>query len=880
MNINFDETKLNQLTDKLLKFIETNPVEKIDFETAKSIYNDLIDVINYHNYLYYVKAAPVISDYQYDKLFHYLEDIEKKFPNLIRKDSPTQRINVVVQEEFKKAKHKVPLLSLENSYNADDLLEWNDFVRRRLDIIISELKGLNLKENLSYHIEPKFDGSSVELVYKNWEFVQAITRWDWVEGEDVTENVKTIYNLPLVLKWAENVEELRIRWEVLMPISSFERVNKEREAQWLPLFANPRNAAAWSLRQLDPKITAKRWLIIYVYDLLYIKSNRQVENDKIKKLERFIWEDEVLKTYLNNLANLSEILQKDVFLITQEDIIEFFAKLWLPIFWWEKVANNFTEVINICISKETLDFFENQEIEFDWLVIKVNNFWTWPVLWMTAHHPRWAIAYKFPAKQVATKLLSVDFQVWRTGIITPVANLQSVEIAGVTVSRATLHNFDFIKEKDIRIWDWVWVIRSGEVIPYVLGPIKERRPENCNNSNQEKHYENIEKFISDRLKKHIKKEIDFLNPNKEFSSSDIICCENNEILQEVALNQSNLIDCRHILLSYLVNLIKYNCIIKIVPPNCCPVCGAEVIKLPWEVYYYCSNINCPAQIKEKLKHFVSKECMDIEGLWDKLIDLLVDAGLIKHYADIYKLKEPEKKAKLLRLPLMGEKRVSDLLDQIEKSKNRSLRRLINALWIRYVWRKTAQLLEEAIFAKLKRLAGNDEIKLKEYIEKFDWQDLIKFLTDEVFVSSIYWIGDKTVLSLKRYLTEPQNQEILKQLYEVWVKFNIFEEYQIEEKNENLPLKWIHFSITWKFAIPRSKIVEILHSFWWEWDEQPKKTTNFILVWQDPGSKLEKARRYWLEIIDSLEKLYEKYPFLKKPFEDSIAQEQKKYWRLF
>jgi NAD-dependent DNA ligase len=886
MNINFDETKLNQLTDKLLKFIETNPVEKIDFETAKSIYNDLIDVINYHNYLYYVKAAPVISDYQYDKLFHYLEDIEKKFPNLIRKDSPTQRINVVVQEEFKKAKHKVPLLSLENSYNADDLLEWNDFVRRRLDIIISELKGLNLKENLSYHIEPKFDGSSVELVYKNWEFVQAITRWDWIEGEDVTENVKTIYNLPLVLKWAENIEELRIRWEVLMPISSFERVNKEREAQWLPLFANPRNAAAWSLRQLDPKITAKRWLIIYVYDLLYIEVENQLNTEiidpNIMNLDRFIWNDEVSKIYLSNLLWLSKVLSKNVFQITQKDVIEFFNKLWLPIFWWEKVTNNFTEVVNICTSKETLDFFENQEIEFDWLVIKVNNLWTWPVLWMTAHHPRWAIAYKFPAKQVATKLLSVDFQVWRTGIITPVANLKPVEIAWVTVSRATLHNFDFIKEKDIRIWDWVWVIRSGEVIPYVLGPIKERRPESCNSSNQENHYENIEKFISDKLKEHIKKEANFLdsNSNQDFVVSDIICCENDEFLNEVIFNQDSLINCRHILLSYLVNLVKYNCIISIIPPNCCPVCGSEVIKLPGEVYYYCSNINCPAQIKEKLKHFVSKEWMDIEWLGDKLIDLLVDSWLVKHYADLYRLKEPEKKAKLLKLPLMGEKRVSDLLNQIEKSKERPLWRLINALGIRYVWRKTAKLLEEAIFYKIKKLVWSDRNKLKEYIERFNRRELIKFLTDEAFVSSIYGIGDKTVFSLKKYLTEPQNQEILKQLYEVGVKFNIFEEFQIEEENENLPLKGIHFSITWKFNIPRSKIVDILQSFWWEWDEQPKRTTNFILVWQDPGSKLEKASRYWLEIIDSLEKLYEKYPFLKKPFEDAIAQEQKKHWRLF
>ena len=883
----WDDKELLKKTDNLLDLVEKVNLDSLDINGVKKIYKDLIDVINYHNWLYYVKASPVISDWQYDKLFAFLKKIEQKFPELIRPDSPTQRLNVPIQEEFKKEKHKMPLLSLDNSYNPEDIKQWAEFVIRNIEPVKKEL---NLTDNISYHVEPKFDGSSVELVYEYWIFKKAITRWDWLEWEDVTENVKTIYNLPLVLDKAKNIKQLRLRWEVLMPKTSFERINKERAEKWLPLFANPRNAAAWSLRQLDPKQTAKRWLVIYVYDLLYLDIDQNLKenlkkNVKLEELRNFVSDENEL--LFESLFKLSIFLDKDFTKISQDDVIKFFIDIWLPVFWWEKIANSVDELINICTSEDTLKFFENQDIEFDWLVIKVNNLWTWPVLWMTAHHPRWAIAYKFPAKQVVTKLLSVDFQVGRTGIITPVANLQPVEIWWVTVSRATLHNFDFIKEKDIRIWDWVWVIRSWEVIPYVVNPVVERRNyTDCieiNWDNVKKDLKNIDLTAGNKLNLKEAVKIVYKNWLKNFEDNiefkvsdrwkkDIICYDKDALnIDEVLVENINL-KCRDKFLRLIEWLVNKWILIKILPPNCCPVCWSEVVKFVDEVYYYCSNINCPAQLKERLKYFVSKDCMDIEWLWDKLIDMLVDSWLVKHYADLYLLKLPQNKAKLLSLPLMGYKRVEDLLKQIEESKNRYLWRLINALGIRYVWKKTSKLLEKAIFLKLKKKAEQEASKVKKdwikilewLIDSFDREQLINLLTDEIFVSSIYGIWEKTVKSLKKYLTEPKNIDVIKQLYEVWVKFNIFEEFEeIKEadKEKNKPLVWIHFSITWKFPITRSKLVEILQSFWAEWDEQPKKTTNFILVWQDPGSKLQKAQKYGIEIIVWLENLIKKYPFL-------------------
>ncbi len=910
----FDKRKLISLTEKYLNFIKHNFVEDIDFSQAKQIYEDLVKIINFHNWLYYVEANPVISDYEFDQLFDYLKKLEKKFPQLISPDSPTQRLTFQVQTEFKTAKHKVPLLSLDNTYNAEDLYQWYDFLKRQLNPL-----GI---EKWSYVVEPKFDWSSVELVYKNGKFVQAITRWDGIIGEDVTENVKTIMNLPLELKWAEKIKELRLRGEVLMKKSVFERLNQQRAEQWLPLFANPRNAAAWSLRQLDPKITAQRWLVIYVYDLLYMELQEQ-QNISLFSNVKYKFIDDNLK---NTLSSLVSLLKKPIFDVSQIDIYNLFERWWLPV--WDRIwyAKSIEEVIKICSSEETLSYFKSQDIEFDWLVIKISEIWIRWILGNTGHHPRWAVAYKFPAEQVSTRLISVDFQVGRTGIITPVANLQPVELWWVTISRATLHNFEYIKEKDIRLWDWVWVVRSGEVIPYIVGVIEERR--SCKEGNkitedENKITENGKEKITEDLQKSQKiggenhrqfgseitdnyelekvladvlspKLIQYLNSLVSEWGGDIVCCSQKAELNidlSFNLNTWEKFKCWDKLLNQLKILVKKNCLIKILPPNCCPVCGSETIKFPGEVYLYCGNINCPAQMKEKLKHFVSKDCMDIQWLGDKFIDLLVDSGLVKHFADIYKLKELDKYSKLVRLPLMWEKRIQDMFAEIEKSKDRHLRRLINALGIRYVGKKTAQILEKALaikflqenFSELKTslnvliwdvdlllqwvekwLQSLSQAKLEEVkkvLKSFDWQKFVEYLSDENFTANIYWIWEKTARSLHRYLTNPDNVQVVRELYEVGVRFNHFtllDQLETQEQSGEKPLAGIHFSITGTFPISRSKIVKILESYGGKWDEQPKKTTHFILVWQNPGSKLTKAEKYWIEIIRDLSEIEKRW----------------------
>lgn len=727
------------LTDKYLKFTATNSVEDLDLDYANKIYEELIEVVNYHNELYYQRSAPVISDYQYDKLFSFLKDIELKFPTILNYNSPTQKLTYQIQKDFKKQSHPYPMLSLENTYNSKDLQEWDEFVKRQLE-----------KNNLlqySYIVEPKFDWISIEIIYENWKLQKAITRWDWVVWELVTENVKTIKNVPKILKDPLNII---VRWEILMPKSSLERINNQRLKDWEMAFANTRNAASGSLRQLDPNITAQRWLKFFPYDILPIDWDYS---------EKFISEQD----------------------------LKYLQQYWFEIYKPAQLDRGFdgiADILSICENLQILAEFEKEDISFDGLVIKIKEYNIRAKIWATNHHPRWAVAYKFPTQQIATKLLSVDFQISRNGQVNPVANLEQVEMNWVKVSRASLHNFDYIKEKDIRLWDYVWVQRSGEVIPYILGSIIERR------------------------------------------SDDVS---------------------------------------QILPPQHCPVCDSEIINLDWEVFYYCSNINCPCVIKEKLVHFVWKDCMDIDWLGDKIIELLVDTWTIRHYSDIYKLSNPENKTKILALPWMGSKRVAELLNSIEKSKYNSLRRLIHALWIRNIWKKTAKDLEKNI---LMRFPDKNE---------FDYKKFIELLTDKEFLLNIFWIWEKIIDSCIAYLTKKENVQIIWELSEMWVRFNIFE----EKIWTDLFLGGKRFSISWKFDYSRTKIVKVLESHWWVFDETPTKTTSFMVLWEDSWSKGQKALDYWIKIYSSLEELIKEYPFLNFTMEnDNSVQNNWKSVGLF
>ena len=439
-----EEKDLQKLTDELLNVIEGRTEEdwkKLDREEAEKLAEKLRKVIRYHDYKYYVQANPVISDYQYDKLFHALEALEKAHPEIVTPDSPTQRISPAFTGEFEKVKHYAEMTSLENTYSAEDLREW--------DRKVKELLGT---DKVEYIVEPKFDGASMELVYENDLLVRGATRGDGIYGEDVTMNVKTIKSIPLRAPFSKyGIELIAIRGEVVMPKSVFRKLNEEREKQGLPLFANPRNAAAGTIRLKNPAEVAKRRLDCYVYQILHSEPKKLCDDIKTQK--------EALELLLDCGFKTPHI---------------------------QKVCENIDEVIETVLKaqeeRETWDF------EADGMVIKVNDICAWEKLGETMHHPRWAVAYKFPAKQAVTRLVDVVWQVGRTGALTPVAILEPVEVGGVIVSRATLFNPDFIRMKDIRIGDYVIVERAGETIPYIVGPVVERRtgeekpievPEHC-----------------------------------------------------------------------------------------------------------------------------------------------------------------------------------------------------------------------------------------------------------------------------------------------------------------------------------------------------------------------------------------------------------------
>ncbi len=426
-----EEKDLQKLTDELLKLIEGRTEkdwEKLNREEAEELAEKLRKVIRYHDYKYYVQANPVISDYQYDKLFHALEALEKAHPEIITPDSPTQRISPAFTGEFEKVKHYAEMTSLENTYSAEDLREW--------DRKVKELLGTG---EVEYIVEPKFDGASMELVYENDLLVRGATRGDGIYGEDVTMNVKTIKSIPLRAPFSKyGIKLIAIRGEVIMPKSVFRKLNEEREKQGLPLFANPRNAAAGTIRLKNPAEVARRGLDCYVYQILHSEPKKLCDD---------------IKTQKEALQLLSDCGFKTPHI--------------------QKVCKNIDEVIETVLKAQ--EERENWDFEADGMVIKVNDICAWEKLGETLHHPRWAVAYKFPAKQAVTKLVEVVWQVGRTGALTPVAILEPVEVGGVIVSRATLFNPDFIRMKDIRIGDYVIVERAGETIPYIVGPVVERR---------------------------------------------------------------------------------------------------------------------------------------------------------------------------------------------------------------------------------------------------------------------------------------------------------------------------------------------------------------------------------------------------------------------
>jgi len=699
---------LSEQTKIIQSFIISHPnVGSIsDSDELHKFYTDLIDCLVDHNHLYYVESAPIISDKEYDELFTYLKEIEGLHPEIISSNSPTQWLIGQISEGFEKAEHTVKLASLENTYNAEDLNDWDERIKK---IVEKEIDWKSSK--ITYIIEPKFDWISVELIYKDWKLHQAITRWDGRVGEDITTNVKTIKNIHQKL---QQPVDISVRWEIMMSKSVWNELNKERETDWEIPFANTRNAASWSIKLLDSKEVEKRWLVCFIYDILNCSQSI--------------------------ISSSNEAIQ-----------------LGLPVFHRKKEVCTIQEVISLCLDSQIKQQLESEDYDFDWLVIKVKDQHQRDILWSTDHHPRRAVAYKFPAQLASTQIISVDFQVWRTWIITPVANLKPVELSGVTIKRVSLHNFDFIKGKDLHIGDYVWIQRSWEVIPYIVGVIKERR-------------------VSDTK--------------------------------------------------------------PIEMPNKCPSCGQKLKNE--DIHYYCTNIKCPAKLKEQILHFVSKNCMDIQWIWESIVDILVEQNIVQNIADIYKISEHTTQILLRRFPGIWDKKVSEIVNEIEESKNQPLRRLINWLWISHIGKKMAQDIVQAMISQ----------------QPVCLEDILYILTDRDFLITVYGIWDKTLDSIVDYFSDLQNQEMLVHFRNIGMKFTVDSAWYdlFKERKET-------FSITGTFPVSRELIVNTLEKEWYIFHDNPTKSTELMLIWEKAWSKKEKAVELWLTIYEGRENLIKRFPVL-------------------
>ena len=651
--------------------------------SAQKRIEELISLINYHNEKYYNQDSPEIEDFEYDNLMKELIKLEEENPELKRNDSPSNRVGGKPLDKFEQVVHKIPMLSLSNAYSWEDLKDFDSRVR--------EAVGADVE----YVVEFKIDGLSVGLNYNNGIFESGATRGNGIVGENITKNLMTIKNIPLNI---DEKGELTVRGEVYISKKDFEEINKIQEEQDQPLYANPRNLAAGSLRQLDSKLTAKRPLDIFIFNLEDINSKQ-------------------FKTHSESLEYLKQLgfhvsPEFKVFK-TMDEIIEYIK------YWTEH--------------REDLGF------GIDGMVIKVNNLAQREQMGYTAKSPRWAIAYKFPAERKETKLLDIVVEVGRTGTITPTAVLEPIRLAGTTVSRATLHNEDYINEKDIKINDTVLVQKAGDIIPQVVEVIKEKRTG---------------------------EEIEFKMPEE------------------------------------------------------CPVCGEPTVRLEGEAAVKCINISCPAQIRRGIIHFASREAMDIDGLGESIITLLLKQDLIKDISDLYYLK----KEQISVLERMGDKSATNLINAINKSKENDLWRFINGLGIKLIGTKAAKILASE-FKDLDKLMSATE------------QELINL---EEF-------GQTMADSVVEFFKEEKNISVIEKLKEAGVNTKL-----IESDDEDIPKIFEKMKIVLTGTLPtlkRNDAKEMIEKRGGKATSSVSKSTSFVLAGEEAGSKLTKANDLGIKVID-------------------------------
>ncbi len=644
--------------------------------------------LNEHNYYYYVLDDPQIPDSEYDRLMHELQLLETQYPEVITPDSPTQRVGAAPLSAFTEVIHTLPMLSLSNAFTQEEIQDFDQRLRERL-----------ATDQIEYMIELKFDGLAINLCYENGSLVTAATRGDGRRGEDVTQNVRTIQSIPLRLRGYDYPVRLEVRGEILMPKAGFEKLNQYQMAQGEKPFANPRNAAAGSLRQLDPRITAKRPLIFFAYGVGHTEGR--------------------------NLPN------------THSDTLQCLQEWGLPINQHRQVVNN----IQGCLNYYQLMLAQRHHlpIEIDGVVYKVNYFNQQEQLGFISRSPRWAIAHKFPAQEVLTQVLAIDVQVGRTGALTPVARLAPINVGGVTVTNATLHNQDEISRKDIRVGDTVIIRRAGEVIPEVVSVVINQRPANT---------------------------------------------------QPFAF------------------------------PQHCPVCGSAVSRLAGEAVARCrAGLICSAQRKQALQHFASRQAMNIEGLGEKLIDQLVDSGLVNHIADIYTLKPTQ----LADLERMGEKSALNLVAAISKSQATTLARFLYALGIREVGEATAQVLAQ----------------------HFGQLEPIMQATTET-LQQIPDIGPVAAQSIVSFFQQPHHRDLIERLLALGIHWSATPSITQPQPTLQGQIFVLTGTLT---QLTRDEATAKLQALGAKVSHSVSKRTTCVVVGDQAGSKLAKAQSLGIKVID-------------------------------
>ena len=652
---------------------------------------ELRRTINDHNYNYYVLDNPIISDIEYDTLLRELDTLETKRPDLITTDSPTQRVGAAPLATFTSVEHSIPMLSLENAMNSDELIAYYDRTK----------KGLGEIGDIQFVAEPKLDGIGVELIYQDGSLIRGLTRGDGTMGEDITQNIKTIRSIPLALRNDKRnfPNLLEVRGEVFMLKKDFQKLNMAREDNNEPLFANPRNAAAGSLRQLDPSITAKRPLSIFCYEAGNITGDTFSSH----------------KDFLSALAEWGFPVNNEIALTNDVDQM-------------------------LSYHKKLEDKRNNLPYEIDGTVFKVNNIDQRNILGTRSRSPRWAIAGKFKAIQVTSTVIDIVASIGRTGAITPVAKLRPVNVGGVIVTNATLHNQDEIDRKDIRIGDTVWVQRAGDVIPEVVKVVKDKRPLNAN---------------------------------------------------------------------------RYQL------PKLCPSCDKEIIRPEGESVARCFNLLCSAQTKGRIKHFISKGGLDVDGFGEKLVDQLVDKELIHTFDDIFTLRFDD----LVNLERMAEKSAHNILSSIEKSKKTTFARFVYALGIRNIGSHLSKVLEDHFQSDLEKFQSTTFEELENINE----------------------VGPIVADAIVRFWSDESNTAIVSNCIERGVEF-MQRSNSLDKRFDNLSFV---FTGTLK-KLKRDDAKKIVESYGGRVSSSVSKKISYLVAGESAGSKLDKARDLGVKVVTELE----------------------------